>query len=146
MKLYLTVNRPIPNTYIGIDLAQQKIDFGNLDPICERAECTEMVLDGMLSYVLITKIPDLLLQLVTRLRKEGQLIIKDIEINEAIKMYINGQLNIYDLNTVLFGDERLNKRAAYSHFDIQQILTQLGLQITSIELSNITYTLTAQRT
>ena len=145
MKLYITVNKPIPNSYTGIDLATQKIDFNNLDPICERAECTEMILDSVLSHIIINKLPDLLKQLITRLRKGGKIIIIDTEINEVLKKYLNGLLNIYDVNCLLFGNEKMNKRGKYSHSDIQQILTNNNLEIISIALNSTIFTLTAQR-
>ena len=145
MKLYITAGRQIPNSYTGIDITRQKVDFANMDSVCEASECNEMVLDEMLSYVKAKDIFPLLQQVVTRLRKGGKLIIKDVVLTEATKMYQNGLIGLEDINSLLFGTLNLNKSGAYSHMDIQQGLKAMGLEVISIDLKSCYYTLVLKR-
>ena len=145
MRLYITVNRPIPSGYIGLDLAQQKIDFDNMDSICEPAECTEIIVEELASYVQVDKLGALLQKIISRLRKRGTFIIKDVDVNEATKKYLNGLLNINDLNFLLFSKGNLTKCGAYSVHDIRGVIEALGLEVVSIDLTDCYYNIKAQR-
>ena len=145
MKIYFCVNKQPLNGYNSINVATQKVDFGNLDSVCARAECTEMILDDLLEYIPLQQIPGLLAGLITRIRKNGKLIINSLDVNETIKQYSNGLLSIADLNAIVYGNSGINKCSAFSHTDLHGILVSNGLQIVSIELLTNSFTIIAQR-
>ena len=145
MKLYMSINKPAINGYVCIDLATQPIDFNNLDSICEKSECIELVLDELLSYINLQQIPQILSQLVTRLRKNGKIVIINFDIADILKTYHNGLISIADLNFVLFGNDKIKRTSCMSHSDIQPILTNSGLVIDSVEISEGKFILKAHR-
>ncbi len=145
MKLYFCINKQPLNGYVNINLATQRVDFSNLNTLCEAAECTEMILDDVLEYLPLQTIPDILVKLITRLRKKGKIVIHNLDINETIKQYTNGLTSVADLNLMLYGHNQANKCSAFSHVDLHDILVTNGLQIVSIELLSNSFTIIAQR-
>ena len=145
MKIYFCVNKQPLVGYNNINVAEQKVDFGNLDMVCARAECTEIILDDMLEYIPLQQVPGLLVQLITRIRKNGRLIINSLDLNETIKQYSNGLLSIADFNAMIYGNTNIHKCSAFSHTDLHGILVSNGLQSMSIELLTNSFTIIAQR-
>lgn len=145
MKLYISVGQQPLNGYRNIDLAGERIDFQNPDSICEQNACTEIIVDGALSYLNLQHIPSFLQILISRMRKNGKIIINDYDVNNVLQRYNNGILSIADLNLVLFGNGGPSKTSSVSHTDLHDILLHAGLQIKSIELSDLNFSLIAQR-
>jgi ABC-type enterochelin transport system ATPase subunit len=145
MKLFLSVEKPPINGYQSIDLATQAIDFNNMDTICEASECFEMILDEVLNFIDLQHIPGILTKLISRIRKNGRIIITGFDINEITKSYINGILSIADFNLVLFGTGRIKKISTFSHNDIQNIITSNGLKISSVDIIGGKFTIIAKR-
>jgi hypothetical protein len=145
MKLYICVNQQPLNGYKNFNLASDRIDFQNPNTICEQSSCTEIILDNVLSYINLQTIPQVLQIIISRLRKGGKLIIRDYDAQEVIQKYNNGLLSIADLNLVLFGNNAPSKTSCISHVHLHDIITNTGLQIVSIELLDLTFSLIAQR-
>jgi hypothetical protein len=145
MKLFVAINKQGLNGYTNLILANQAIDFNNLNNVCEQAECTDLILDEILEYIPIQNVIDVLTQFITRLRKNGRFTIVGIDINDTLKAYHNGQLSIADLNAMIFGTEKIHKCSAFSYTDLEPILTSKGLQIISIDLLGSKFILTAKR-
>lgn len=145
MKLYVCINQQPLNGYKNLNLASDRIDFQHPDTICEQSSCTEIIVDGVLSYLNLQTVPQVLQIFMSRLRKGGKIIIRDYDIQEAIQKYNSGLLSIADLNLVLFGNGSPSKTSCISHTHLHDIITNSGLQIVSIELLDLTFSLIAQR-
>lgn len=145
MKLYICVNQQPLNGYKNIDLARERVDFQNPDSVCERSACTEIIVDGALSYLNLQSIPSFLQILISRLRKGGKIVINDYDAVSVLQKYANGLLSIADLNFVLFGNNQPTKNACISHKDLHDILTGAGLEIKSVELLDLNFSLIAKR-
>lgn len=145
MKFYVGVNQQPLNGYNNIDLAHERLDFQNPDSMCEPSACTEIILDGVLSYINLQAIPQVLHVFISRLRKGGKLIIRDYDLQEVIQKYNNGLLSVADLNLVLFSNTAPSKASAISHVHLHDVITNYGLQIVSIDILDLTFSLIAQR-
>ena len=145
MKLFLSVDKPPINGYTSIDLATQTIDFNNMDTVCEASECFQMILDEVLNFIDLQKIPGVLQKLISRIRKGGKLILTGFDINEITKSYINGILSIADFNLLLFSTGQIKKISTFSHNDIQNIIVSNGLKINSVDIIGGKFTIIAQR-
>lgn len=145
MKINLHVGKATISGYNNIDLAKDTIDLNNMDNLCEASECIELLLDETLHFIPLQKIPPLLKKLITRLRKNGKIIVVGYDINECIKMYMNGRMSLADLNLVLFNQDVLRKSSCISYTDIVNILNESGIKISSIELNNEKFIVVGQR-
>lgn len=145
MKLNLSVGKPPINGYTNIDLATQSIDFNNMNSVCEAAECTELLIDESLQYLPLQQVQPILNKLITRLRKNGKMIVIGFDLNEVIKMYLNGIMSVADFNYAVFGNNNPKKCSCVSHTDIQNLLTIGGLKIISVNLNTGKFTIVAQR-
>lgn len=146
MRLHVSIGQTDINGYVNLDLSKHKVDFNNMDTICEAAECTEIWLDQAIAHIPIQQVPFFIQQFVSRLRKNGRIIIDGFDINCVVKAYINGTMSLADINYALFGiNSNFRKASCISHNDVQNILTESKITISSVELNNSSFTVIGTR-
>jgi predicted SAM-dependent methyltransferase len=147
MKIYIHVNKNTISGYFNINLVTDSIDLNNMNSICERAECLEIIIDEAIEHLNHQQCSVFLSQFITRLRLNGKLIIIGTDIDMVINKYYNGQLSAEEFNTTIFGTSSIKKTSIYSIQHIQNILTENGLKIDSVELnSDCKFSIISKRT
>jgi len=104
-----------PQTYIGdnmkicISTKQQNIgthtlisNIMNLDEVVFDCEATDIVVDNYLSQFSEKELPQLLYKILSKLRINGTITISDVDIDIVTMRYSRGDINIKDLNDLLF--------------------------------------------
>lgn len=132
MKLYISVGQAPLAGFMNIDVTKHQINLGNLDNFCDDAECTEIILDGVIQFVPYEKIKDVMLHLLKKLRHGGTFKLTFTDINCIIREYTKGGLNYESLNAMLFG------RGACSVMSYTlpvQIARENGYKIRTLDLS-----------
>lgn len=146
MRLNFSVRNEF-NGYKNINPLSTDVDFSNFDTICEPSECTEIILDDFLSYIKIVNFGKFLQQIVSRLRHKGILIIVFYDLEELSKLVFKNELNIAAYNEILFGREndKITKSSIYNIDTINHSLTELGLNVLTMEIDGAEVIIKAQR-
>ena len=145
MKLYLHVNKEPLTGYNNINLITDTINMQNLDHLCEKAECIELILDNVLSYIPLKTLENFLKNLITRLRYNGKLIITDFNLDSVIDKYSNGVISMYELNDKLFDSRTSAKRSGFTIQYIENIIKSSNISIESIQLNDDSFMIIAKR-
>lgn len=117
--------------------------LNNLSDFIDDSECKELVLDNVIQYVPFNQIPNLLLLLIKKLRHGGKITINFVETIEVFKKFVNGQLNLIDLNKAIFGE---NKHASIVSIPtICEVFENSGLIIRLKQLNEFNATIEAER-
>ncbi len=74
----------------------------NLDEVVFDCEATDIVVDNYLSQFSEKELPQLLYKILSKLRINGTITISDVDIDIVTMRYSRGDINIKDLNDLLF--------------------------------------------
>jgi len=143
MKLHFGIDKQPLNGFINIDPTKQRINFGDLNPICEASEAKTIIINEMLNYVDINNIPQVLQSILTRLRHKGVVTIIFTDVHEVGRTIKTGGIDI--VNALVFGKGQARKQSLFGMKQVIDILKGTGLNILSKEVSDCTVTIKAQR-
>ena len=128
----------LPGIVDGSEDGYQNVDLAQVMDI-DDGSCEEILLENCLDYVSQRK--DFLSEIVKKLRYGGKIIVSGIDLHQVGRQITNGFITTSNAASVLY-----NKRQSSSTIDEMQALLELGsLTIISKQLSDISYTLIAQR-
>ena len=128
----------LPGIVDGSEDGYQYVDLAQFMDI-DDGSCEEILLENCLDYVSQRK--DFLSEIVKKLRYGGKIIVSGIDLHQVGRQITNGFITTSNAASVLY-----NKRQSSSTIDEMQALLELGsLTIISKQLSDISYTLIAQR-
>ena len=128
----------LPGIVDGSEDGYQYVDLAQVMDI-DDGSCEEILLENCLDYVSQRK--DFLSEIVKKLRYAGKIIVSGIDLHQVGRQITNGFITTSNAASVLY-----NKRQSSSTIDEMQALLELGsLTIISKQLSDISYTLIAQR-
>ena len=128
----------LPGIVDGSEDGYQYVDLAQVIDI-DNGSCEEILLDNCLDYVSQRK--DFLSEIVKKLRYGGKIIVSGLDLHQVGRQITNGFITTSNAASVLY-----NKRQSSSTIDEMQALLELGsLTIISKQLSDISYTLIAQR-
>ena len=128
----------LPGIVDGSEDGYQYVDLAQVMDI-DDGSCEEILLENCLDYVSQRK--DFLSEIGKKLRYGGKIIVSGIDLHQVGRQITNGFITTSNAASVLY-----NKRQSSSTIDEMQALLELGsLTIISKQLSDISYTLIAQR-
>ena len=128
----------LPGIVDGSEDGYQYVDLAQVMDI-DDGSCEEILLENCLDYVSQRK--DFLSEIVKKLRYGGKIIVSGLDLHQVGRQITNGFITTSNAASVLY-----NKRQSSSTIDEMQALLELGsLTIISKQLSDISYTLIAQR-
>ena len=128
----------LPGIVDGSEDGYQYVDLAQVMDI-DDGSCEEILLETCLDYVSQRK--DFLSEIVKKLRYGGKIIVSGIDLHQVGREITNGLITTSNAASGLY-----NKRQSSSTIDEMQALLELGsLTIISKQLSDISYTLIAQR-
>ena len=128
----------LPGIVDGSEDGYQYVDLAQVMDI-DDGSCEEILLENCLDYVSQRK--DFLSEIVKKLRYGGKIIVSGIDLHQVGRQITNGFITTSNAAAVLY-----DKRQSSSTIDEMQALLELGsLTIISKQLSDISYTLIAQR-
>ena len=128
----------LPGIVDGSEDGYQYVDLAQVMDI-DDGSCEEILLENCLDYVSQRK--DFLSEIVKKLRYGGKIIVSGIDLHQVGRQITNGFITTSNAASVLY-----NKCQSSSTIDEMQALLELGsLTIISKQLSDISYTLIAQR-
>ncbi len=136
MKLHLSVNKSSMNGYLNLDPAP--IDpnsqpaftgsFTNLSALVEDSECTEILADDILDYIVAKNIHPSLEYWTKLLRHGGKLIVGGTDLYEVAKAIVNQSLKIREANELIHGTS-IQHISQISMLDLCELIKSLGLNI-----------------
>lgn len=136
MKIFISVGSAHMNGYLNIDPIggdnKTSMDFRNLDPVCDTAECTEICAPDILDYIHISEIMNVLTNWISKLRHGGTIIVGGTDFYEAASGLVSGQLDTVEFNKIVYGVHPLHpiiKSGMFTRHDIESILREHGLKI-----------------
>tara|TARA_R100000988_G_C3965440_1_gene148528 strand:- start:115 stop:534 length:420 start_codon:yes stop_codon:yes gene_type:complete len=128
----------LPGIVDGSEDGYQYVDLAQVIDI-DDGSCEEILLENCLDYVSQRK--DFLSEIVKKVRYGGKIIVSGIDLHQVGRQITNGFITTSNAASVLY-----DKRQSSSTIDEMQSLLELGsLTIISKQLSDINYTLIAQR-
>ena len=128
----------LPGIVDGSEDGYQYVDLAQVMDI-DDGSCEEILLENCLDYVSQRK--DFLSEIVKKVRYRGKIIVSGIDLHQVGRQITNGFITTSNAASVLY-----DKRQSSSTIDEMQALLELGsLTIISKQLSDISYTLIAQR-
>ena len=128
----------LPGIVDGSEDGYQYVDLAQVIDI-DDGSCEEILLENCLDYVSQRK--DFLSEIVKKVRYGGKIIVSGIDLHQVGRQIRNGFITTSNAASVLY-----DKRQSSSTIDEMQSLLELGsLTIISKQLSDINYTLIAQR-
>jgi len=92
-------------------------------------ECTEIHAPEILDYIPEHEFRLFIDTLVNKMRHGCELTIGGSDLYESMKQLFRGDLNVYTMNNVLYGNKEVSKRGQYSMNSVSDILLQRGLKI-----------------
>lgn len=96
MKIYISTKQPEDNTYTHVK------NIMTLDQVVLNSEASEIIVDEYLSQFSEQELPQLLAKILSKLRLNGTITISDIDVDIVCMRYTRGDINIKDLNDLLF--------------------------------------------
>lgn len=125
MKIYISTKQPEDNNYTHISSVMM------LDKIVLDCEATEIIVDDYLSQFSESELPQLLSKILSKLRTNGTITIKDIDVDILTMRYARGDITIKELNDLLFND--VSRKCL---MNIESVSTALNKQF-KVEQSSI---------
>lgn len=98
MKIYISVKQPTDSSYSHLS------NIMMLDDMVLDCEATDLVVDDYLSQFSEKELPQLLSKILSKIRVDGTITILDIDVDILSMRYSRGDINIKDLNSLLFND------------------------------------------
>ena len=97
MKIYISTKEPEDKNYTHISNVMM-LDKAVLD-----CEATDIIVDDYLSQFSESELPQLLSKILSKLRLDGTITLVDTDVDILSMRYTRGDINIKDLNELLFG-------------------------------------------
>lgn len=156
MKVNLTIDSPNAlNGYLNLDpivkdpgISKVKVDIMNIDDYVDNAECTELRAWGVLTYYDSNKIDNMINNWIAKLRIGAIISISDIDIERVFKAYQRGEINITQMNSLLFGEQQKNwdlRKCGLNMESVSEALKAKGLEITEKTYHNFNFVVKAKR-
>jgi len=142
MKLYIMVNQQPLQGYVNIDVSKHPIDLGNLDQVCEDAECTEIVLNDILRFIPYSQIPTVIQHLSKKLRHNGKVTFIFSDLNNIIRKYNKATINEQDLNNLMFSN---GGRSCFSYTYLLAIIKAVKIDVKSVDIGDNQVIVIAER-
>lgn len=136
MKLNISVMPEMMNGYLNLS-PMNGDDILNLVYVdkeeVEQNSCTEIVATDILDFIPHTSIVNTLKVYSSKLRHGGKIIIGGTSANVLLKNFLNGDINLKELNDLIFGKNEHTwdlKRSLNDVYVISALLQKEGLKIT----------------
>lgn len=142
MKLYIMVNQQPLQGYVNIDVSKHQLDLGNLNQICEDAECTEIVLNDILRFIPYSQLPTVIQHMSKKLRHKGKITFIFSDLNHIIRRYNIASINEQQLNEWLFIN---GARSCFSQNYLTAIINAVKLNTKSVDIGEDQVIVTAER-
>lgn len=139
MKLNLLVYGEEKAGYTNLNLAESKIE-----QVID-AECTEIVIEDVISYVRYSDLEGFIQTVCAKLRHGGKITIIDHDLYEVNKLMFSEQVGPSDYNSIIFSDNEHPKVSITDLGTVSQILQRLNLKIVYKRLVNSKFILEAYR-
>lgn len=111
----------------------------------ETNQVTELFIDNFLDYIPVENILEALTVWKTKLRHGSKLIITSNDIIQIAKAVLTKTIKIPQINQLLFGEGNLGKRSCLSLEDVVSLLEHLELKIVTKRISEMKFTIIAER-
>lgn len=150
----LVNNNTVLNGYVNIDPyaveGDGKIqgDVTDLSHCIDDDELDELVADSVLEYFGAAMVPQVLSNWVRKIKKGGKIVISTPDIYEIARGIVRRDISEDDANILLFGTQDKDgsfKRNAYSMKKVEQLLSQLGMSVTSRRFVTYKLVITAEK-
>lgn len=152
MKIYLGINITPIAGYTNCDACggpdKVMVSPSNLDTVCEKAQCTELLAPNVLDYIHGSALISTIKNWTSKLRHGGKLIVGGTDVVTLSKKIWTGHTSTIDANKLLYGTGEnvwAIKQGCYSCYDISHILREEGLNIIKQKISGIRYIVEAER-
>lgn len=139
MKLNLLVHGEEKSGYTNLNLVESKIE-----QVID-AECTEIILEDVISYVRYSDLEGFIQNVCAKLRHNGKIIIIDHDLYEVNKKMFSEQIGPADYNSIVFSDNEHPKVSITDLGTVSQILQRLNLKIVYKRFVNSRFILEAFR-
>lgn len=97
MKIFLSNNEPENKSYIWIN------NIATLDDKVLDSEATSIICDNFLSIFPIDQLTALIAKIISKMRLNCELTIKDVDSDIINRRFINEEIDINEVNTIMFG-------------------------------------------
>lgn len=114
-------------------------DFLNSKDIMNN-QCTDIVVDTVISRVDYTQFKNLMMTLVSKLRLDGKIYIKDINCKMLFFKFTSGQMEIDYFNQLM-----ANITSYYSYSDVIKFFNSVKITVDTLELQGLEYEIWATR-
>lgn len=156
MKLNLLIDNPngMITGYLNIDPYASgsdfrvKSDITSLGQFIDDGECEEIRAIDILSKYEANKIDEIIDEWISKLRKNGILVISDIDLFEVILNIEKGKINLNSTNLILYGNQtepQTYKKCVLSLHNIAEGLKLRGLFILEKSFNGLNFVVKAQR-
>lgn len=150
----LVNNNTVLNGYVNIDPyaveGDGKIqgDVTDLSHCIDDDELDELVADSVLEYFGAGMVPQVLSNWVSKIKKGGRIVISTPDIYEIARGIVRRDISEDDANVLLFGTQDKDgsfKRNVFSMKKVEQLLSQLGMSVTSRRFVTYKLVITAEK-
>jgi hypothetical protein len=141
MKLQISVGQPPLAGFLNIDATTAQVDLGNLEGICEAAECTEILINDVLKFMPYEKLPEVIHHISSRMRHGAKLTLIFTDVNSVIREYNRGAVDEKLLNQLVFN----GARSAFSYDYMVRIIQAVRLELLEVNISKEQVIITAKR-
>lgn len=114
-------------------------DFLNSKDIMNN-QCTDIIVDTVISRVDYTQFKNLMMTLVSKLRLDGKIYIKDINCKMLFFKFTSGQMEIDYFNQLM-----ANITSYYSYSDVIKFFNSVKITVDTLELQGLEYEIWATR-
>jgi len=125
-----------------------KSDIANLGEFIDDGECEEIRAIDILSKYEAAKVDTIIDSWIAKLRKNGILVISDIDLFEVITNVNKGNININETNLILYGNQsesQTYKKCVLTLHNISEGLKLRGLFILEKSFNGLNFVVKAQR-
>ena len=120
----------------------------NFDNLVGNNQCTEILANNIINHIAHHNIEATLKYWVSKLRKNGQIIIDGTDARLVNFHFMNGDISVAQLNMLLFGRFSTPwdiQSGLYTNAFIKDLLVKNGLKILKVELIDYSFLIKAQR-
>ena len=156
-KVKVSVNDVPYNGYINIDPSPDlstenarscEVLIGNPTDLSqiEDGTCNELLIRDYIDHLNVSNLYAILSIWCKKIRKNGTLTISGTDFDSLVRAYLNGTINLKDVNDILFGTYKTAwdmKSICINHAHVTDIIKDCGLNIKSVERINYKYIITA---
>ena len=122
----------------GSEDGYEYVDISNIVDI-DDASCEEILVGECLDYLSQRK--DFFAEIVKKVRYGGKIVISGLDLNQVGRQITNGAINTGNVSELVY-----NKRHSISNvYEVAETLTKSGMHVTSKTISDINYSVIAER-